>query len=118
MKTKAAVIILSAIFTGLSVFAEGDKNTENATPVQQANLSGVILDMNSGEMLGGAEIEILGTDIKLYSDFDGNFTIPNLAPGSYNIIVSYISYEKSYIEELNIKAGEKRNLEVKLITAK
>ena len=46
-----------------------------------------------GEPLFGASVFLEGTEIGAQTDFDGNYVINDVTPGSYNLIVSYIGYE-------------------------
>lgn len=48
------------------------------------------------------EIIVEGTNLRVYTDFDGNFTIPDLEPGSYNLRTSMILYGE--LSFRNIKA--------------
>ena len=115
-------IILSIVFVALIgiAYADNEGNTSNASessPVEMVSLSGTVIDFQSGEVLTGVEVIIEGTDIKVYTDFDGNFEIDNVKPGNYNIIASYISYDKSLIE--NFKADMDNNeVDIKLQSSK
>lgn len=93
------------------------KDTKNAsvTTEQTINLTGKVIDLISGEVLAGVEIKLEGTDVKVYSDFDGNFEISNIKPGEYNIIASFISYQKSLVEKFN--ADGNNSADIKLATA-
>jgi len=62
--------------------------------------------------LVGVEVKIEGTDMKTYTDFDGNFSFNNLKPGEYKVVTSYISYQKK-TDVVNISSKE-NNLKVKL----
>lgn len=107
------IITLSILFAA-TVMAdnEGAKNPES-TPVETISISGKVTDFISGEALTGVEVTIEGTDVKTYTDFDGNFKVDNLKAGKYNIIASYISYKKSLVE--NFDAKEKAcDVEIKL----
>ncbi|MBN1339928.1 MAG: carboxypeptidase-like regulatory domain-containing protein [Bacteroidales bacterium] len=97
------IVILSFILT-VTVFAENDgaKNPEQ-TPAETVSITGQVTDFISGEALTGVEVTIEGTDIKTYTDFDGNFKVDNLKAGKYNIIASYISYKKSLVENYDVK---------------
>ncbi len=101
---KIVLSILFVAFLGL-VYADNDgaKSSEpsGTSPAQTITLTGKVIDFNSGEALTGVEVKIEGTDIKAYTDFDGNFKIEDVIPGKYNIIASYISYNKSFIENFN-----------------
>jgi len=68
-------------------------------------LAGSIADANSGESLAGVEVCIEGTDMKTYTDFDGNFAFSNVKPGEYKVVTNYISY-KSASQTLTLNAKE------------
>lgn len=84
--------------------------------IQTINLSGKVIDLASGESLTGVEVVIEGLDQKAYTDFDGNFCFKNLTPGEYNIIASFISYNKSYIEKFDAEKGSE-SINIKLQAA-
>ncbi|WP_417885468.1 TonB-dependent receptor [Zunongwangia sp.] len=50
---------------------------------------GSIVDYHSGEPLFSATISVIDTDIKVYSDFDGNFSIPNLCDGEIELLITH-----------------------------
>lgn len=54
------------------------------------NISGVVRDQK--ETLPGASIYVSGYKIATLSDADGKFTLPNLKPGNYDILVQMIGY--------------------------
>ena len=116
---KAIITLFLAAFFGF-VFADNDgtKSSEPAeTPLQTVTLTGCVVDLSSGEALTGVEVKIDGTDFKAYTDFDGNFEIPDVKPGKYNVIASYISYNNSLIE--NMECDKKENeVNIKLQTCK
>lgn len=89
---------------------------ESVAPIQSV-LSGKVTDISTGETLSGAEISIEGTNTKVYTDLDGNFTIPQLKPGKYTLICSLISYNKSLIEKFEVNA-EKTSCEIALESAR
>lgn len=97
-------------------FAGNDKTkTANNTPAveQSINLTGIVIDLSTGEALTGVEINLEGTEIKVYSDFDGNFEINDVKPGEYNIIASFISYQNSLIENFDVDG--KNSVDIKLV---
>lgn len=93
-------------------FATGEGSKLATTAVK-----GVVVDHLSGEVLAGAEIAIPGTNIKVYSNLDGEFEISNLTPGNYNMVVSYISYNQSLIENMTLTGTQINKLEIKLVSA-
>ncbi len=80
---------------------------------QKGTLKGTINDSKTGESLVGTTILIQGTTTGTITDFDGNYTLPNITPGKYNLVVSFISYQ-SQIFRVDIKSGEETVLNVKL----
>ena len=112
---KAIITLIFVALIGL-VYADNEglkSNASEVAPVETISLSGTVLDFNSGETLTGVEVTIEGTNIKVYTDFDGNFTIEDLKPGNYNIIASYISYEKSLIESFEANKNQNQ-VDIKL----
>ena len=71
---------------------------ENAT----FNLSGIVVEEDSGEPLTGALIKINGIEKEYYTDFDGRFSIEALIPGNYDIEISYISFESTTLEKIHL----------------
>ncbi|MFH1119174.1 MAG: carboxypeptidase-like regulatory domain-containing protein [Bacteroidota bacterium] len=106
----AAIASFALIFNSL-VFAEGNPTN---TPVATASVSGKVLDINSGEALAGVAVSVEGTELKVYTDLDGNFIINGIEPGSYNLILSMISYKKSLVENLKLQANEQEVIDIKL----
>jgi len=95
---------------------DNNKETSNTPAVEQTVvLTGKVIDLSTNETLTGVEINLEGTDIKVYSDLDGNFEIKDVKPGDYNIVASYISYKKSLVE--SFKAETNANVEIKLEAA-
>jgi hypothetical protein len=101
-------IILGMFIVCLSivVFAKNEENkndAENSSAITSTiQLSGVVTDKTSNEALVGVEVKIEGTNQKVYTDFDGRFTFSNLNPGEYNLVASYISYEKNVVEHIDV----------------
>ena len=56
------------------------------------DIFGTVQD-NLGAPIAGASVYLEGTAKGAQTDFDGNYSIQNVTPGSYNLIASYIGYE-------------------------
>lgn len=73
---------------------------------QKGRIEGTIIDSKTGETLPGATILIEGTTKGAIADFDGKFSINNVAPGNITLIASYISYTSKKIPDLLVSASE------------
>ncbi len=73
---------------------------------QTGILKGKITDNKTGEELIGAAIIIEGTTTGTTTDFMGDYTMPPLEAGTYNIRCQYISYEPQVKQGIVIKDGE------------
>ncbi len=87
--------------------------TNLLTHAQSGTIKGVITDSKTNESLIGTTVLIQGTTQGTITDFDGNYLIPKVNPGTYNLVVSYISYETKIIR-IEVKSGEETNLNVTL----
>lgn len=72
----------------------------------QGTIRGRVSDAETGEAMFGTNVVIKGTTTGATTDFDGNFSIENVEPGTYDIEASFISYEKKTITGVEVKDGE------------
>ncbi len=77
-----------------------------ASAQDKGKISGKVIDKKTGEELIGVSVQIEGTSIGAVTDFEGVFAINNVTPGTYNLIVSYISYQRKIISQVTVKAKE------------
>ena len=96
---KRVVLGFLFVFMIFCVHAK-ERNDKNGSSVNADNtaslvITGSVFDQNSGESLVGVEIQIEGTDLKTYTDFDGNFSFKNVKPGEYKLVSNYISYQQN-----------------------
>jgi hypothetical protein len=80
---------------------------------QTGSLKGKITDAATGEELIGANILIQGTTKGTTTDVNGNYTLDGLEKGSYNLVISYVSYEQLIIRA-DVNKGESLGLNIKL----
>jgi TonB-dependent receptor len=92
---KAIYFVLAAILCGSTLFAQ-----------EKGFLRGNIQDGDFGGPLVGATVIVVEqSGVGTTTDFDGNYSLP-LAPGTYTIKLSFISFETLTFEDIEIKAGE------------
>ncbi|MBC8172842.1 MAG: SusC/RagA family TonB-linked outer membrane protein [Chitinophagales bacterium] len=75
-----------------------------ATSAQNAGITGKIID-KTGEALIGATVFLEATSNGTVTDFDGNYELTDIPPGTYNVSYSFIGYKKS-VESVTLVAGQ------------
>ena len=76
----------------------------NSFVFSQNEISGKVIDANTGEPVFSANIYFPNLEKGTMTDLDGNFKIQDLPQGSYKMLVSSIGYT-TYTQELNIPSG-------------
>jgi outer membrane receptor for ferrienterochelin and colicin len=82
---------------------------------QNGSIDGQIIDHKSQETIVGANVVIEGTTVGSSTDIDGNFEIANLKPGTYNIVVSFVTYKTQTVTDVVVEAGKRTTLKVSLL---
>lgn len=82
-KTSHLVAVAVIFFLSISSFGQDQVTTD---------IFGTVTDV-VGAPIAGASVYLEGTEKGAQTDFDGNYTITKVRPGSYNLIASYIGYE-------------------------
>lgn len=79
---------------------------------QHGRISGKVMD-NKGEPLPGASVRIIQTRQAVQSGVDGSYNF-SIAPGSYTVEVSYISFQTKRVTQVEVKAGQATSLNIVL----
>ncbi len=104
-----ALVLLS--ITAIQINGYGLTDTSK---LAYGQVSGKVLDRNTGETIIGANVIIEGTTVGVATGLEGEFTLPNIPVGDMNIQVSFISYEPVVIENVKIEGGKTTHLDVVL----
>lgn len=80
----------------------------------RASVSGFVKDSTSGETLLQARVTLLGTLTATTTNTAGYYTLPDLAPGRYTLVVTYIGY-RPHRQEMSLAPGEVRRLDVEMV---
>ncbi len=96
-------LMLSALLFSSQVFAQA-----------RAELFGTITDGETGELLPGVNVFLVGTTSGAATDFDGSYRITDIRPSEYTLQITSIGYEKQLFTGFKIEAGEKRRLDIKM----
>ena len=62
------------------------------TTWSQGSIRGKMTDAQTGETLIGANVVIKDPYVGAMADLDGNFSLDGLAPGTYEVVGSFIGY--------------------------
>ncbi len=106
-----ASFLILLFISPINIYA-GDIKTEKT---KKASLSGQVIDQKTGENLAGVLVQIDGTDIKTYTDFEGKFSFDNVDPGSYSVSIDMISYVKDEVKNIQIGSGESKSLNIQIL---
>ncbi|GHA68991.1 TonB-dependent receptor [Pontibacter akesuensis] len=80
---------------------------------QEGTLKGKVTDKLTGEEIIGAVVFIKGTPKGTTTDYEGNFALP-LAPGTYNLSVTFLSYKPYEQAGLQVTAGQPTTVNIQL----
>ena len=75
-------------------------------------LQGTATDANR-QPLPGLNVMLKGTDLGSITDVDGTYTIANVPPDSYQLIVSGVGYQTQQ-RQISLSAGETRQLDIQV----
>jgi hypothetical protein len=76
-------------------------------------IKGTIFDKKYKEPLTGAAILVEGTTNGTTADIDGNFEI-RVSPGTYTLVVSYVSYKSQRLSAVVVSAGKPTVLNIEM----
>ncbi len=72
---------------------------------QNGRIVGTVIDDKTGETLVGVSVVVPNSIVGSSTDLDGQFVL-SIAPGVYNLQVSYISYQTVIVQDIRIGNGE------------
>lgn len=104
---RIGTVLLLVIFGLMATVIAGSKG----------KIAGRVSDAQSGEVLVGANVEIVGREAGGSTDDDGDFFIINLHPGTYTITCSYIGYQTVTMADVLVKAGRSTRLNIKMTSS-
>ena len=72
---------------------------------QTGTIRGNLLDGETGEPILYGTVQLRGTTIGTNTDLDGFFTFPDLEPGDYTLLFTYVGYD-SLVQEITLAPGQ------------
>lgn len=73
---------------------------------EKGNITGKIVDAKTGEEIIGANVILEGTTLGAATDIDGKYFIINVPAGIYNLNISYLSYSKTKVTNVEVVGGK------------
>ncbi|MFH1942344.1 MAG: TonB-dependent receptor [bacterium] len=101
-------LLLSFIFAAAAIGQNQRVRTERASQI-----TGRVIEITTGNPVVGANVLVLGTMLGAATDGQGWYSIPQIPPGSYTIMVSAIGYKKEE-KTVRVQPGEKIELHFSL----
>lgn len=77
-------------------------------------LSGIIRDVTTTEPVVGANVTLKGTLIGASSDIEGSYSILNIPPGVYSVVISMVGYQQVQYDNVVINVDLTTTLDVML----
>lgn len=81
----------------------------------QTSLQGTVSEKETGDPVIGGKVVLSQQGILIagvYTDFDGAYFCPDLAPGFYEITASYVGFEDVRIKKFRVRAEKANRLDL------
>jgi TonB-dependent receptor len=102
------------VITGTEANAVATVNTlSTAVRQQPGRIGGKVLD-DRGQPLPGASVKIVQSNQAVQSSIDGSYNF-SIAPGSYTVEVTYISFQTRRITQVEVKPSQLTSLNIALM---
>lgn len=126
IKTRFKVSLISLTSLCLLLVLFTIPNTD-VIAQKKGNVTGRVMDVDTEAYLPGANVMLEGTTFGAATDRSGIYRIPNIPPGTYTLVVSYIGYQNQSVEitigdqgytltqDVTIKASNVKMQEVQIV---
>lgn len=91
------ILIFTFILFSISLSAYSQKG---------ATIIGKVIDKETGEILRGASVQLVGKLMGAYTDIRGEFKIKNVPPGTYSLKISYIGFVTKDVPKFTLNENE------------
>ena len=105
-------LVLTLFLLGPPVWAQPQPADERA-----GTIAGVVVDAAEGEPLPGANVSIVGTSTGTATNLNGRYRLADLAPGTYDVRVSFVGFQQKTVTGVEVRAGETTALDATLAEA-
>ena len=77
-------------------------------------IAGKVTDAKTKEGIPSAAVSIVGTTLGASTDFEGNYVIVNVPPGTYSVSVSYVGYQPTRVNNVGVNVDFTTTLNIHL----
>jgi len=84
---------------------------------QSGTIKGNVKDGTTGDAVVGANVLVLGTGLGTVADVNGDFQIPKVKAGTYNVVVSFISYKTDTLKNITVYPDQSTVINTKIVEA-
>jgi TonB-dependent receptor len=115
------VMLLTALLATTLLHAQAPAPAPTQAPapasVGTGLITGTITDGESGDVLRGATVQLVGTKRGSIADVKGTYTVRGLAAGSYTLRFNYIGFKPKTVENIIVADGKTVTLAIVLESA-
>lgn len=108
-------MIQKALILFVILFVTTFTGNANPTIVSDANISGHVIDSETGEHIPGCVVKIIGSNLMTMTDASGHYVFRDLNPGEYTLEVSFIGYA-SQRKSTHVKSDQTVELNFEIST--
>ncbi len=98
------LLLISLLFSNIKIYAG-----------VTGKIAGKVTDTDSKEELIGINVLIEGTSLGAATNIDGTYTINNIEPGIYSLIVSGVGYQKKKITNVRVSSDFTTRIDIQLM---
>jgi len=77
-------------------------------------IAGTIKDKKTGEPLIGVNVKVEGQPVGAATDFDGRYSIINIPPGDYALVVTLIGYQSVRVTDVRVKIDLTTTIDIEM----
>ena len=90
-QVRRAIFLLFVLAITFEIIASSSWTEKMESKKSKGSIEGTIIDETTGELLTGVSVYI-DNELQGYTNFDGEFLITEVSPGSHTLTTSMISY--------------------------
>ncbi|SRR5579872_506587 len=111
MRRACRAILAGTLFCVMALCMLGNSTAAGAAPAATAKITGQVIEGGSGlPLLGVAVVADGPTMAKTLTDNHGNFTLDNLLPGSYELVISLAGYVTTASDRFPLLDGQTQSV--------